>query len=233
MSKIASIYERNGKWLNSRKQETVIPNTFEEFGEMPQEHQGISGEIAEIYMLIKDGLSDTEIMELYPNEVYNVDKFERIRQRIKSDENSEIRREIETWYIWGKTGVGKTRYVLEKYGYRNVYRITDYKNPFDGYKGEDVICFDEFSSSLSIQNMNNLLDCYPLSLPARYSNKQACYTKIYIISNIKIEEQYEMVQYLHYEVYKAFLRRIKHILEFKEDGSIIEEEFKGGYYYGE
>lgn len=121
---------------------------------------------------------------------------------------------------------------MEKYGYKNVYRVTDYKNPFDGYKGEDVICFDEFNSSLNIQSMNNLLDCYPLTLPARYSNKQACYTDIYIIANIPLEKQYQLMQYEFFEIYRAFLRRINYIITFKEDGSINEQEFKGGIYYG-
>lgn len=198
---------------------------------MPQEHQEIKAEVADIYLSIKDGLTDTELMEMYPNEAYNVDKFERIRQRIKADENAKIRREVTVYYIWGRTGLGKTRHVIEKYGYENVYRITDYKNPFDGYKGEDVICFDEFNSSLNIQSMNNLLDCYPLTLPARYSNKQACYTKVYIIANIPLDKQYQTIQYEYFEIYRAFLRRITNVLHFKEDGSINEQKLKGGYYY--
>lgn len=72
---------------------------------MPQEHQGIKAEVADIYLSIKDGLTDTELMEIYPNEAYNVDKFERIRQRIKADENASIRRNVKVWYIWGKTGL--------------------------------------------------------------------------------------------------------------------------------
>lgn len=85
-----------------------------------------------------------------------------------------------------------------------------------GYKGEDVIIFDEFNSGISIQSMNNILDCYPLTLPARYTNKQACYTKAYIISNLPLIEQYEAEQYKHYEVYRAFLRRINYIITFTD-----------------
>ena len=69
---------------------------------MPLEHQGVKAEVADVYMSIKDGLTDTELMELYPNEAYNVDKFERIRQRLKADENASIRREVKVWYIWGR-----------------------------------------------------------------------------------------------------------------------------------
>lgn len=72
---------------------------------MPLEHQGIKAEVSDVYISIKDGLTDTEIMELYPNEAYNVDKFERIRQRLKADENANIRRDVTVWYIWGNTGL--------------------------------------------------------------------------------------------------------------------------------
>lgn len=131
------------------------------------------------------------------------------------------------------TVYGKTRYVMDKYGYSSVYRVTDYKNSFDGYKGEDVMCLDEFNSSLNIQFMNNLLDCYPLTLPARYSNKQMCATKIYIISNIPLNEQYKLIQYEHFSIYRAFLRRINYIIKFNQDGSIDEREYKGEMLYEE
>lgn len=72
---------------------------------MPLEHKGIKADVADVYMAIKDGLTDTELMELYPNEAYNVDRFERIRQRIKADENSNIRREVSVWYIWRKNWI--------------------------------------------------------------------------------------------------------------------------------
>lgn len=60
-------------------------------------------------------------------------------------------------YISGATGTGKTRGVLEKNGYSNVYRVTDYLHPFDSYNGQPVIAFDEFRSSLRIKEM--LLFC--------------------------------------------------------------------------
>ena len=69
---------------------------------MPLEHQGVKAEVVDVYMSIKDGLTDTEIMELFPNEAYHVETFERIRQRLKADENASIRRDVTVWYIWGR-----------------------------------------------------------------------------------------------------------------------------------
>lgn len=38
---------------------------------------------------------------------------------------------LQVTYIFGDSGVGKTRSVMEAYGYDQVYWITDYKHPFD------------------------------------------------------------------------------------------------------
>jgi hypothetical protein len=66
--------------------------------------------------------------------------------------------------------------------------------------------------------MLNYLDVHPLNLPARYSNRQACYTKVYITSNIPLEKQYKNVQYDEPATWAAFLRRIHHIVEFTAEG---------------
>ena len=43
---------------------------------------------------------------------------------------------------------------------------------FDGYHGQDVLVFEEFSSQIPIEDMLNYLDIYPLSLPARTMTKR-------------------------------------------------------------
>ena len=80
---------------------------------------------------------------------------------------------MQVTYVFGQTGKGKTRHILEKYGYENIYRVTDYDHTFDGYIGQDVLVFEEFRSNLRISDMLNYLDGYPLNLPSRYYNKVA------------------------------------------------------------
>ncbi len=108
---------------------------------------------------------------------------------------------------------------MEKFGYSNVYRITNYKHPFDQYQGQDVIVFEEFQSSLPINQMLIYLDGYPIALPCRYADKIACYTKVYILSNIDIGEQYIDVQHHYQETWKAFLRRINTIKVFTQNNT--------------
>ena len=41
--------------------------TFEEWGDMPQEHQGKSKDVEKIYALIKDGATNLEIIDAVPS----------------------------------------------------------------------------------------------------------------------------------------------------------------------
>ena len=68
-----------------------------------------------------------------------------------------------------------------------------------------------------IEVMLNLLDVYPPILPARYSDKVACFTKVYITSNLPLNRQYETVQLCHPDTWKAFLRRIQSFTEYREE----------------
>ena len=193
----------NGK---HRKKETNLSDTFEEWGEMPVERQGARNDLADLYDSIKQGLTNFEILEQNPHYMFYVDKIERVRQIVRENQYKNTFRDLEVTYISGPTGCGKTRSVMEKYGYEEVFRVTDYEHPFDSYKGQNVLVFEEFRSSLKISDMLNYLDGYPLELPCRYANKVACFTKVYIISNIDLSEQYLSVQEEHYETWRAFIR---------------------------
>lgn len=202
-----------GKWKEHKKHETNLSESHKEWGEIPIERQGARNDLADLYDMIKQGMDNFSILESIPEQMMNIDKIERARQVIRENQFRNQFRNTTSTYIFGETATGKTRYVMEKHGYENVYRVTDYKHPFDGYQGQDVICFEEFRSSLSISRMLNYLDGYPLELPCRYHNKIACFTTIYIISNIPLSKQYEYEQNLELETWNAFLRRINIILK--------------------
>lgn len=122
-------------------------------------------------------------------------------------------------------GSGKTRSVMDKYGYQNCYRVTDYRHSFDTYNGQDVIIFEEYRSQFKIADVLNYLDGYPLLLPCRYFNRQACYTKVFIISNLPLEKQYTNVTQ---ESRSAFFRRIHQVREY-QGGSVLEYDSVSKY----
>ena len=223
---------KSGKWSEDEKSDTSIPGTFEESGEPPEEPgQGARTDIAVIYQQIEDGLSNAEIMAANPDAAMHIGKMDKIRQDILEARYREQCRDLEVTYIFGPTATGKTRGVMEQHGYGSVYRVTDYNHPFDRYAQEPVLCLDEFRSSLLIGDMLDYLDGYPLALPARYANRQACYERVYIISNIDLREQYPNVQTNEPATWKAFLRRIHHVIEYREDREPIDHGPAFAYIY--
>lgn len=208
---------KEGKWLNDAKHETSLPETFEESGELPPERSKHETVSAEILDEIQAGATNAEILRNHPGAMTRLPHIEASRQTLLEEEYRNKWRNLEVMYIHGASGSGKTRFVMEKYGYSNVYRVTNYDHPYDGYKGQDVILFDEFRSSRPIAEMLDVLDGYPLNLPCRYADKVACYTKVYIVSNIPLEKQYPNVQASEPATFQALLRRIHHVVEFSSD----------------
>lgn len=203
---------KEGKYLNTEKGKLHNYESNQESGEPPEEKgKGHRTDLHELYNLIKEGKTDYEIMEICPEYMQQFEKIDKVRQAVRSDMYADMWRDLEVTYIWGATGAGKTRHVMDTYGYRNVYRVTDYYHPFDSYKGQDVVVFEEFRSCLMIGDMLKYLDGYPVELPARYNNKVACFTKVFIVTNIDIRNQYPFIQKEEPETYKAFLRRIKQV----------------------
>ena len=209
---------KEGKYLGSLKEDTNLKNTYEEFGECPEESQGKRNDLDILYNCIKDGMSDFEIINENPIYLKHIDKIERCRQMLKAEEFKNCFREIDVQYWFGKTGSGKTRTVMDHFGYMNVYRVSDYTHPFDAYKSQDVLVLDEYRSDFKINFLLNLLDGYPLDLPCRYNDKVACFTKVYIISNVPLEDQYSNIQLSQKDTWKALLRRIHCVKYFDENG---------------
>lgn len=215
--------EKSGKWENDDKHGTKVANSFEEWGEMPIERQGARSDLDLLYTLVKDGKTNFEILEQNSDYLLRLTDIERVRQTVKAEEFRTTFRNMEVTYLWGKTGTGKTRYVMEREGYAAVYRVTEYEHPFDGYTGQETLVLDEYRSQLKISELLNLLDGYPLELRCRYANKTACFTTVYIISNLPLSAQYPMLQHEQPETWQALLRRIHHIIEYKPKEETFEQ----------
>lgn len=124
-------------------------------------------------------------------------------------------RDVKARYLWGATGVGKTHSILNEHGSENVYRVTNYRHPFDQYDGQSVLALDEFYGGVEFNLLLNMLDPYPMQLPARYANKWAAYEVVYVISNVPLSKQYADVQFKNPEGWKALLRRFESNVEMR------------------
>ena len=223
---------KEGHWADTDKAETSVSGTFEEWGDLPAEKEEAAPEMFKLIQDLRAGKSVMEIIEDNPKLAFRIREIETLRQAILEEKYSAENRALEVTYLYGASGTGKTRGIFEKHDRKSICRITDYGSRngvrFDAYHCQDVLVLEEFHSQIPISAMLNYLDIYPLTLPARYTDRIACYTKVYITSNIPIEEQYRDIQRYQMETWRAFLRRVQNVIEYLPDGSTVQHK-KGGF----
>jgi len=191
-------------------------STIETFDEPEKEEDEHTVLFADVMSLVNKEIMWSEFLKRKPKRIHMISNIKTahdlLLREYKFDNTFRI---LDVAYIYGQTEKGKTKFVMEKYGYRNVYRVTKYDHTaFDGYRGQDVVVFEEFRSSFKIEDMLNYLDGYPLMLPSRYNDKEARYTKVYITTNWTLGQQYKNVQAEHPTTWAAFLRRIHKVYNF-------------------
>lgn len=206
---------KDGKWKDSEKAETKVDGSFYEQGDVPTEQSEKAPDKAELIDNINKGMTTYEIIQANPKYSFKSKDIDMLRELILSEKYMHNNRKLEVTYIYGETGTGKTRSVYDKHGACDICRITTYKGDkvlFDAYHGQDVLVFEEFRSQIPIAEMLSYLDVYPLMLPARYSDRVACYTKVYILSNISLKQQYHFEQINATKTWDALKRRITTVL---------------------
>jgi hypothetical protein len=217
---------KSGKWANDEKAETSVKDSFYEYGEMPTEKSEKSPGMTTLIENLKSGMRTAQIVDDTPNLAFKIKDIDILRQTLLSERYTTENRNLHVTYLYGKSGAGKTRSIFQAHDPRDVCRITSYRAGkgvfFDAYNGQDVLVFEEFHAQIPIEEMLNYLDIYPIYLPARYSDRIACFTKIYITSNLPLSEQYKNIQKHQPETWNAFLRRIHSVTEYRHDGTIIK-----------
>lgn len=217
-----------GKWASTDKADTKVEGTFAEFGELPIEVRDRPKRLpmqVQVVAMIETGATDAEIIKAIPSAASQIKNLSAIRAAINKSKQPDFRK-LEVVYLYGATGTGKTRSIFDNHDPADICRITHYPASgavFDAYDAQDVLVLEEFASQIPLSSMLNYLDGYPLQLPARYLDRTALYTKVYITSNLPLEAQYMDETQARRE---ALYRRINRIVEFKADSSTVVH--KGG-----
>ena len=215
------IEQRKGTKKQAReyccKPETRVGEVYE-YGEFIEERQRT--DLHNIIAAIKAGMSLNDLRDDYEAQFFMFQKkFETERAIYLDKKFGNIFRDMNVSYIYGKTGTGKTRSIAQKYGYRNIFRVTEYdQRAFDNYDGQDIIIFEEFRSSFKIAQMLNYLDGHTCRLPCRFYDKTACFTQVFITTNISLDKQYPNIQQEEPATYDAFVRRIHNIYNYDNAG---------------
>lgn len=225
---------KEGKWAGTDKVETQVADSFLEYGAPPSEEEEKAPKMYQLIKDVEDGFTTPEIIRSNPSFALKGRDIDDLRVRLTTEKAQNENRKLMVYYLFGAAGTGKTRSIMDKYPAKDVCRITDYGGRngvhFDAYISQPVLVFEEYHSQIPIAAMLNYLDIYPVRLPARYSDKVACYDTVYITSNIPLDQQYRDVQRCELETWRAFLRRIHKVVEFRQmkDGSVkvIEREIR-------
>lgn len=203
------IEERRGTQAQAidyvKKDDTAASKVYE-FGE--PKLQGVRNDIEDFVNEIKNGKSDIELLNLYPklylqysNKIIEIRKLSYLEFQKKT-------RNVKVYYLFGNSGSGKTSSIYRDNDISKIYKINYQVFNWDNYSNQDVLLIDEFNSQIDYYYLLQLLDIYPLILNARYNNRFACWTKVYITSNIPLEEQYNNFENLTYSQKLALFRRI-------------------------
>jgi len=215
---------KTGKWENTEKAETSVAESFFEYGDLPKS-QDRTTLMAKVVIDVENGLSTAEIIKNTPNLAFRVKEIDTLRDILLSEIYSKINRDITVIYVYGDTGMGKTYSIFSEHEAIDVCRITTYqrdRTKFDQYHGQPVLVFEEYRSQIPLPEMLSYLDKYPLLLPARYNDHVACYTKVYIVSNIPLEDQYHFEKLNEPQSWEAFIRRISIVRKYTAFKKFIE-----------
>lgn len=246
--------EKSGKWEDTHKSDTKVEGSFWEYGIMPSERAEKEPDMAAIMDMIEDGATTGEIVKKYPKYALQTKKIDDLQATLRGTMYSELMRDVHVTYILGPDTVDKVSIVYDRHEAKDICRIAYYPEnkrlpSFDCYKGQSVMIFDNFIGQIPLDAMRHFLEKYPVMLPARYNDRPACYTDVYIISDIppdmlyfkplifanahrQQDESDELIlseSYKHHLMQKAqFLNTIGTIIEVNENGEITREE---AYHY--
>lgn len=188
------------------------PVEIGEFSEMRSRN-----DITQFFEALKLGADNILLKGMFPvlYSQYGPDKIERFRQDELKAEYGKKFRNVEVTYIYGIPRTGKTTYIYDNYPIGEICRIDNYlKGTFEAYDHQKILVLDEFTGKIDLPFMNNLLDKFPVQLPARFSNRTACFEQVFIISNLPLDRLYKDEQNTAREVYNAFIARIQNIIQF-------------------
>lgn len=200
------------------KEETSLGERIEHGHIDITKKQGQRSDLVEMHEAIMAGTSVDELLINDPRALRYGRNLRDVEAARDNAANRSMLRDVKAFYLYGAPRVGKTMGVLTTYGLDDIYRVSTYKNPFDGYRSQGVLVLDEFASQPDLGLLLNILDGYPLELPCRYQNRWAAFSRVWVVSNLPLERQYEEVQQSDRVRWEALRARFAGIYEMRKDG---------------
>ncbi len=155
-----------------------------EYGERPK-GQGSRSDIQVGIDILKSGGGISEIAETAPQLIVKYPSGFVKLASVLLEKDVPLERPIKCFWLWGKTGTGKTHSAI--YSGENPFVMHGYqleKGYFDNYKGQKTLILDEFAHQCKITYLLSLLDKWKLELNVKYGSTFAQWETIFITTNI-------------------------------------------------
>lgn len=164
------------------KEETSVPDTFVEYGSRPKGR----GTRTDLQSFVDTSVKCNKVPTIFEAPgIYA--RYPRFVNDLSSSLLCPTFKKKEVWYLYGPSGVGKTRSVYDTFGYENVYSWDSDGIWWDGYKGQCVILIDDILPELINARRTfflKLLDGYPLQVPVKGSHVSIQATHVIFTSNV-------------------------------------------------
>lgn len=180
---------------------------FEEFGQLPK--QGARNDIVAVREVIKTGGG----MKAATENCTSYQSLQVAKEYLKYHERKRDFKTEVTW-IWGPTGVGKSRHAWELAGgEQNAYPgPADSPKWWEGYDADEVVVLEDLRPGYcSFDYFLRLTDRYPHRVECKGGSRQFLAKKLFITSSMSPAQFFEGVQ----EDVNQALRRIENILEYR------------------
>lgn len=191
-----------------------LNNEFKERGELPE--QGKRNDLQAFHEDIKAGKRGRD---LSVDHLATRAKYPQLEKTLVAEEDYETAIQWfesgkcpEVHVRWGEPGTGKSKFVYDEHGARNIYELNlgdgCLKSVWwDGYQGQPIILINDFDGELGWKYLLRLLDRYPFRMQIKGGHCWRLATHIYITANKPPTDWYPA------EKCTALMRRLKSVTE--------------------
>jgi len=176
---------------------------YEEWGEPPR--KGKRSDLIDCARMLDEGKMMVDVAEEHPGTYIRYHRGLSAYQGLTLKKKSEGWRQVEVIFITGPTGCGKTKGAMEEPG---VFKIQGSQLKWwDGYEGQTTILIDEYANDVKVTELLALLDGYQLRLEIKGGFTYACWTKVYITSNLEV--LHDQAKDVHLDALKRRITKTK------------------------
>lgn len=177
-----------------------------------------SNGVSKLVSLVREGATDTDLVEEEPALFARYHTFV---DRLRSLDARRTPRDRPRTVIWiyGETGVGKTRWAYDRFPGLDTVEIHGGRF-FAGYRGSPVVLFDDIrESTLPFRMWLRLMDRYPLTIDTKGSEKVWSPDVVIVTTSRAPDGTFGIGEDI-----RQLTRRISHLYEFPRDLDLANVE---------